>query len=220
MQHHGCYPSLSRCESSSLYLEHKDRGSILLNCKLVQSLRVWTQWQIFFVAASTTGTVDFWCRQTFRLDFVTACCRITKERMLVCAQFAQIAWCVCWIPASQRWRSVLFPGTIRCDCGGNPTNHHISWVCPLFQELREPALAALANPIETYPMCFQYTTLVPNNVFIEQCNLHQIQTSLVNIWQKHIQNWHNAQDQKSVEPTPAANSSTIPQAAEASSNGT
>ena len=90
----------------------------------------------------------------------------------------------------------------------------------LYSKNSEPALAALANPIETYPMCFQYTTLVPNNVFIEQCNLHQIQTSLVNIWQKHIQNWHNAQDQKSVEPTPAANSSTIPQAAEASSNGT
>jgi hypothetical protein len=90
----------------------------------------------------------------------------------------------------------------------------------LYSKNSEPALAALANPIETYPMCFQYTTLVPNNVFIEQCNLHQIQTSLVNIWQKHIQNWHNAQDQKSVEPTPAANSSTIPQAAEASSSGT
>ena len=122
--------------------------------------------------------------------------------------------------ANHRHRKL--PGAITCGCGGNPTNHHISWECPLFKDLRAPALAALSRPIESFPMCFQYTTLVPENITITQRNLHQIQTSLVNIWQRHIQDWHNYQEQDSIQCLPstqptssqlepsAASSSTLP----------
>jgi hypothetical protein len=112
-------------------------------------------------------------------------------------------------------------GTLKCTCGGNPTNHHISWECPIFKDLRAPALAALSQPIEEFPMCFQYTTLVPENVNITQNNLHQIQISLVNIWQRHIQDWHNAEDQVVITHAPSApDSSTIAPAEAASSSTT
>ena len=50
--------------------------------------------------------------------------------------------------ANHRHRKL--PGAITCGCGGNPTNHHISWQCPLFKDLRAPALAALSRPIESF----------------------------------------------------------------------
>ena len=57
-------------------------------------------------------------------------------------------------------------GTIKCKCGASPTHHHITWDCPLFQEYRLPALQALTKPIEDFPVCFQYCTLVPMNMEI------------------------------------------------------
>ena len=119
--------------------------------------------------------------------------------------------------ANHRHRKL--PGAITCGCGGNPTNHHISWECPLFKDLRAPALAALSRPIESFPMCFQYTTLVPENITITQRHLHQIQTSLVNIWQRHIQDWHNSQEQDSIQclpPTQPTSSQLEPSAASSS----
>ena len=44
--------------------------------------------------------------------------------------------------------------------GGKPTNHHISWECPIFKDFR--AQAALSRPIEEFPMYF-HITLVPEN---------------------------------------------------------
>ena len=93
--------------------------------------------------------------------------------------------------------------------------------CPIFKDLRAQALAALSQPIEEFPMCFQYITLVPENVNITQNNLHQIQISLVNIWQRHIQDWQNAQDQVVItHASSAPDSSTIAPAEAASSSTT
>ena len=47
--------------------------------------------------------------------------------------------------ANHRHRKL--PGAITCGCGGNPTNHHISWECPLFKDLRDSE----RQPLQHYP---------------------------------------------------------------------
>ena len=57
------------------------------------------------------------------------------------------------------------PGSVVCACKkASPTIYHISWECECFQQERQPALAALPKPLASLPICFQISTIVPNNL--------------------------------------------------------
>ena len=101
-------------------------------------------------------------------------------------------------------------GDIKCTCGGIPTHHHITWECPLFQQFRVPALQALPAPIETLPICFQYCTLVPSTLDISPPALHQIQSSLVTVWQHHILMWNEGSNIANVHHVPNEPSNNAP----------
>ena len=82
-------------------------------------------------------------------------------------------------------------GTVTCACGnGSPTIFHLSWECPLSQQLREPMMKALPAPLHELPTCFQIATIVPHDMTISKVNLHIVQNTLISIWQKHIEEWY------------------------------
>ena len=67
---------------------------------------------------------------------------------------------------------------------------HISWECVKFKDLRAKALAVLPKPLNRLPTCFINCTIVPHSLSIDKQSLEIIQATLVTIWQRHIQEWH------------------------------
>lgn len=95
-------------------------------------------------------------------------------------------------------------GSITCACGnGSPSLFHISWECPLMKDIRGPMMPCLPAPIQDLPPCFQFATIVPNNMVISQHNLHIIQNTLITIWQTHIEQWYGEGDAPQPQPTVA-----------------
>ena len=87
------------------------------------------------------------------------------------------------------------PGSIQCACKTSlPTIYHLSWECPLSQSIRDQMMHALPVPLHTLPTCFKIATIIPLSMQISKDQIHIIQSTLVQIWQKHIQEW-NGQDE-------------------------
>ena len=81
-------------------------------------------------------------------------------------------------------------GKVLCSCGeATPDVIHISWHCKKYQQLRSRAIEVLPKPLNQLPVCFQYATIVPVDLDIDQAALTIIQTTLVTIWQRHITSW-------------------------------
>ena len=92
------------------------------------------------------------------------------------------------------------PGTVYCKCNQPINFDHITWQCPLTADLRAPAIAVLSDTVESLPLCFRRTTLVPQTFQIDKSSLHIVQTSLVNIWQKHILDWCETEEPATFAP--------------------
>ena len=90
-------------------------------------------------------------------------------------------------------------GDVVCICNdGCPTIDHISWHCSHFSHLRQGALEALPVPIDDLPTCFKFCTIVPNQFQISTQQVVAIQTSLIKIWQLHIQEWLESGNQNTI----------------------
>ena len=94
-------------------------------------------------------------------------------------------------------------GQVSCKCGAVPTLYHISWECPLYQAQRLPALHALPAPLHVLPACFSHCTIVPAGFSIDNEQLHKLQSSLVSVWQSHIEDWTSSPDIAIVQPEPS-----------------
>ena len=71
-------------------------------------------------------------------------------------------------------------GKVLCSCGeATPDVIHISWHCKKYQQLRSRAIEVLPKPLNQLPVCFQYATIVPVDLDIDQAALTIIQTTLV-----------------------------------------
>ena len=99
---------------------------------------------------------------------------------------------------------------VKCQCGAIPSHDHITWHCPRLKALRAPALAALPRPLRTLPVCFKRTTVVPSTLAITEEALHSVQKSLVDVWQRHIQEWHSAEDVATFTLQPSAPATAVP----------
>ena len=86
-------------------------------------------------------------------------------------------------------------GTVQCLCKkGEPSLEHLSWYCSLFDAIRKPALENLPTPLEDLPKSFLCCAIVPTNMIITQQQAIVIQKALVEIWQSHIQDWYEADE--------------------------
>ena len=106
------------------------------------------------------------------------------------------------------------PGTIQCQCGhGIPTIYHISWERACYQDIRNDIWQYLPAPIEHLPVCFQITTLVPNEMIISVTQIKNIQSILIKIWQKQVQLWYDTTESNSTTPNgPVINPASNPSA--------
>ena len=92
------------------------------------------------------------------------------------------------------------PGTVYCKCNQPINFDHITWQCPLTADLRAPAIAVLSDTVESLPLGFRRATLVPQTFQKDKFSLHIVQTSLVNIWQKHILDWSETEEPATFAP--------------------
>lgn len=87
------------------------------------------------------------------------------------------------------------PGSVKCRCGsGTPTIYHISWECKCYQDIRQPIWQYLPERLESLPVCFQWTSIVPSNMQLTEAQIKHIQTILIMIWQKQVQDWYDTTD--------------------------
>ena len=93
-------------------------------------------------------------------------------------------------------------GQVLCKCGAAPALYHISWECPLYQAQRLPALSAVPAPSHVLPACFSHCAIVPVGFSIDKDQLHKLQSSLVSVWQSHIEDWTSSPDVAIVQPEP------------------
>ena len=93
-------------------------------------------------------------------------------------------------------------GQVLCKCGAAPAFYQISWECPLYQAQGLPALSALPAPLHVLPACFSHCTMVPVGFSIDTDQLHKLQSSLVSVWQSHIEDWTSSPDVAIVQPEP------------------
>ena len=63
----------------------------------------------------------------------------------------------------------------KCACGGTPTVLHISWSCPLHDDLRQPLFQQLGHNGDILPQALRYATLVPSTYEISQVHVSLIQ---------------------------------------------
>ena len=49
----------------------------------------------------------------------------------------------------------------KCPCGASPAVLHLSWCCPLHDDLRQPLFQLLGHNGDVLPACTRYATLVP-----------------------------------------------------------
>lgn len=82
----------------------------------------------------------------------------------------------------------------KCACGGIPTVLHVSWCCPLRADVRDPCLSSLGHNGDSFPTCFRYATILPAGSLIPVEHVVQVQETLVTIWQRNIQAYHQKQN--------------------------
>ena len=94
-------------------------------------------------------------------------------------------------------------GKVLCLCkNGEPSLHHISWVCSRFQHIRQDVLSNLPMSVDQLPECFRSCAIVPMNFPIDDDTVILTQQVLVQIWQLHINDWYNGADRTVAEPLP------------------
>jgi hypothetical protein len=83
-------------------------------------------------------------------------------------------------------------GKVLCLCkNGEPSLHHISWVCSRFKHIRQDVLSNLPMSVDQLPECFRSCAIVPMNFPIDDDTVILTQQVLVQIWQLHINDWYN-----------------------------
>ena len=77
----------------------------------------------------------------------------------------------------------------KCPCGASPTVLHLSWCCPLHDDLRQPLFQLLGHNGDVLPACTRYATIVPAGYAIPLQHIQAIQRTLVQIWQRYIRSY-------------------------------
>ena len=78
-----------------------------------------------------------------------------------------------------------------CNSGEEATVEHVSWRCLHFQDIRQPMIDAVEDRVHQLPVITQYAGIVLNNSTLTQDQVTLMQSTLVNLAEKHTK--HNMQ---------------------------
>lgn len=88
----------------------------------------------------------------------------------------------------------------KCACGAVPTVLHISWCCPLHADVRDPCFTFLGHNGDCFPTSIRYATVVPIGSFVTLLQTEHVQKTLVTIWQRNIEAYHQKQAEDTQQP--------------------
>ena len=78
------------------------------------------------------------------------------------------------------------------ECGVPNEVEHIHWHCKLYDEQRAP-IRRLLPQILRCPPCFQYAAIPTADMKFSVRQIKLIHRVLIDIWQRHIQEWHDGE---------------------------
>ena len=82
-----------------------------------------------------------------------------------------------------------------CSCGADrETVDHVSWHCSIYKEARDSLFRNIGCRLSDFPVCFRYTALVPEEFFLSDECIKEVQQFLVSTWSTHIRRWHEGKD--------------------------
>ena len=82
-----------------------------------------------------------------------------------------------------------------CSCGADrETVDHVSWHCSIYKEARDSLFRNIGCRLSDFPVCFRYTALVPEEFFLSDECIKEVQQFLVSTWSTHIRRWYEGKD--------------------------